>query len=536
MINLTKKLRIRDDGNVAIIVAAAMVPLSIASLGAVDLTRAYATRVELQDALDAAALAAGRTSTSDETKLQATGERILGQNLTTARDFKLVGSSFKFGPKGEVLASATASYAPMLALGGDGEREVSVSTEVKRANSMLEIALVLDNTGSMSEKIGSGKNRKEKIEFLKAAATSFIDSMKLASDQSTTPNSVRVALVPFSNLVNVGSNNKDKDWIDKDGKAPINNGVFTIKQGVATTQQVKRLDLFTAIGTSWAGCVEMREAPYDIQDTEPDPHEAATLFTPFFAPDEEDGVKDDHNNWASNDYVKDPSKNDQGVNIPSGNDKKWTQQGSIKKYSTSNRNTRSLNNNSLGPNATCNQQPIKRLTTDFSGLKVAVNGMTTNGNTNIPMGLVWGWHAISPHAPFADGVAYGAEKYKKVVVLMTDGENTMAGNTNTINKSISSAAGYMWQGRILDKYGDPEKDLDGVTEAMNDRLRKLCANMQDKDILIYVVAVGVTGDNRDMLKKCASAPDYYFDATDGAQLTGAFQTIANQISALHLSK
>ena len=109
MINLTKKLRIRDDGNVAIIVAAAMVPLSIASLGAVDLTRAYATRVELQDALDAAALAAGRTSTSDETKLQATGERILGQNLTTARDFKLVGSSFKFGPKGEVLASATAS-------------------------------------------------------------------------------------------------------------------------------------------------------------------------------------------------------------------------------------------------------------------------------------------------------------------------------------------------------------------------------------------------------------------------------------------
>ena len=69
-------------------------------------------------------------------------------------------------------------------------------------------------------------------------------------------------------------------------------------------------------------------------------------------------------------------------------------------------------------------------------------------------------------------------------------------------------------------------------------LKKLCTNMKapDKDVIIYVVAVGVSGDNRDMLKACASAPDFYFDATDGAQLTGAFATIANQISALHLSK
>lgn len=73
---------------------------------------------------------------------------------------------------------------------------------------------------------------------------------------------------------------------------------------------------------------------------------------------------------------------------------------------------------------------------------------------------------------------------------------------------------------------------------MNDGLKKLCVNMKaaSKDIVIYVVGVGVVADNRSMLKTCASAPDDYFDATDGAQLNGAFQTIANQISALHLSK
>ena len=529
---LAKRMGARDDGNVAIMAAAAMVPLAIASLGAVDLTRAYATRVQLQDALDAAALAAGRSSTTDETKLQALGERILGQNISSNSDFELADSSFKFGPKGEVVASARATYTPMLAFGGDGSRDVSVSTEVKRANSMLEIALVLDNTGSMDDKIGAYPNRKKKIEFLKIAATSFIDSMSNAANQSSTPNSVKIALVPFSNLVNVGSTYKTADWIDKDGKAPINNGIFTTTGKTSTlTTPVKRLDLFTAMGTNWGGCVEMRQAPYDIQDTAPDTLHPETLFTPFFAPDERDRNNNDHD---TNDYVKDPQKDAEGNDLNA-----WGKQGSISKYTTDNRNNRSLSD-TVGPNATCNQQPIQRLTTSFSTLKNAVNSMSVSGNTNIPMGLIWGWHAISPHAPFGDGVAYHTAKYKKVVVLMTDGENTMAANNDSwsINESKSSAAGYMWQGRILDKNGSPEKDVDDATAAMNDRLKKLCANMKDggNDIVIYVVGVGVQGDNRDMLKACASDPDYYFDATDGAQLTGAFQTIASQISALHLSK
>lgn len=531
---MARAIRAHDGGNVAIMAAVAIVPLTLASLGAVDLTRAYATRVELQDALDAAALAAGRSSTANEAALQALGERILKQNLSGSHDFTLAHSSFTFGPKSEIVAQATASYVPMLGgLGGDGAKEVTVATEVKRANAMLEIALVLDNTASMNEKIGTYPNRDEKIVFLKSAATSFIDSMSSAASQSTTPNSIKIAIVPFSNLVNVGSTYKTADWIDKDGKAPVNNGVFTTtSQTSVLATPVKRLALFTAVGTSWGGCVEMRQAPYDIQDTSPDTLHPETLFTPFFAPDEQDGLKDRNGNWASNDYVNDPSKDAAGSNLNS-----WGKQGAVSKYTTSNRNSRSIST-SNGPNATCNQQPIQRLTSSFSGLKSAVNSMTTSGNTNIPMGLIWGWHAISPYAPFGDGVAYHADKYKKVVVLMTDGENTMASNSKTINGSVSSAAGYMWQGRILDKVGHGTTSVSNATASMNDRLKKLCANMKDssKDILIYVVAVGVVGDNRDMLKNCASSPDNYFDATDGAQLTGAFQSIAADISTLHLSK
>jgi len=63
-----------------------------------------------------------------------------------------------------------------------------------------------------------------------------------------------------------------------------------------------------------------------------------------------------------------------------------------------------------GPNSGCELAPLYRLSTNWSGLKAAISNMTAVGDTNIPMGLVWGWHLLSPNAPFSDGVAYGTPK------------------------------------------------------------------------------------------------------------------------------
>lgn len=525
-------------GNVAMIAALAVVPLSIASLGAVDLTRNVAARVELQDALDAAALAAGRSGSSDASTLQALGQRILSQNLAGAKDFTVATSSFAIGADGQLVASATANYQPTFSLmSGGGPKQISASTEVTRANSILEIAMVLDNTGSMNDSLGSGAS---KISLLRTAAANFVTTMGTASKQSSEANSISISLVPFSNTVNVGSSYKTATWIDQAGVSPINDEIFTTAQGV--TQHANRFDLFKALNTSWGGCVESRKAPYDIQDTPPTTSTPATLFTPYFAPDEQDPQKSSTQvNSYANDYVNDPSSGDQ-----------WAKQGSISKYTTGNIKTTSGGHQSqkaitldstIGPNAGCGLQAVHPLTTDFAGLTASINQMVAVGDTNIPMGLVWGWHTLSPDSPFDQkGVNYLTAKHKKIVVLMTDGQDTMTNNSNIFDKSYYSGVGYVWQGRVLQADGTALKSLTSSastrTAAMDDRLSKLCTNMKASavDIEIYVVGVGVTSASRTLLQSCATDKAHYFDVTVGTALDGTFQGIANQISQLHLSK
>ena len=50
--------------------------------------------------------------------------------------------------------------------------------------------------------------------------------------------------------------------------------------------------------------------------------------------------------------------------------------------------------------------------------------MSPAGNTNITIGLAWGLTLLSTQAPFTEGEPYGTENLTKIMVLMTDGDNT----------------------------------------------------------------------------------------------------------------
>jgi len=279
----------------------------------------------------------------------------------------------------------------------------------------------------------------------------------------------------------------------------------------------------------------MRQAPYDVTAEPPATNEPATLFTPMFAPDE--AVSDEA---GVNDYLKDPRKKN-GDRLDW-----WTAQGDIKKYAKENlksagwRGTVTLDEK-LGPNKGCDMQPIQRLTTDYAAVTKAIGEMKAVGETNIPNGLLWGWLTLSPNAPFADGVAYLKPKHRKIVVLMTDGDNTMLDNRYSNNRSTYSAAGFVWQGRLLDKDDEPVTDRYSTqstrTAAFDSRLKLLCTNMKKANvgIEIYAVGVGVSDNAKKLLKACASGDDHYFDVT-GSDMTEAFQSVANQISQLHLAK
>jgi Flp pilus assembly protein TadG len=508
---------VRDTGgNVAIVASLAMVPLCIATLGAVDLARAVAAKVQLQNALDAAALGAARMVGTSEVDLQSVGHRLLQQGLARGTDMELESSSFAFDDDGKVLASARANVEPYVAgfLGID-ELDISTSTEVVRAGFHLEIALVLDNTGSMLSN--------NKLTHLQEAAELFVDEMEQAAEENVEPDSIRISLVPFSHTVRVSpSVYRYSSWVDQNGASPINNEIFTTSSG---TQFANRFTLFSQLGTSWRGCLEMRQSPYDVQDTAPTTATPATLYTPYFWPDEPDVrtvyYYDDYNN----NYVGD------GTNSSS-----WrVRQGSVTKY----RSVSGLGT-SRGPNKGCSIQPLMRLTTNFDNVRDGIRNMTASGNTNIPIGLMWGWNTLSPRAPFADGVAYLTDKHKKIVVLMTDGDNTLS-NVDTPNGSDYAGAAYVRQRRIIGANGVAINEGDSNaarTAGLDHRLALLCANMKapSSDIEIYTIRVEVSGGSSTVLRNCATTADHYYDVSDASQLTTVFQNIAGQIAALHLSK
>jgi len=506
--------RLDNRGNVAIVVALAMGPMMIAGMGAVDLARATNAKAELQDALDAAALAAARTPSTTDAELKAAGDRFLAQNLSLGEDFELKTTDFKFGENGNVVASAKVNLRPYVAgMLSNGIMTLGAETEVVRASVKVEIALVLDTTGSMNE--GT------KLRDMKDAAKQFVTKMEDAASKSVEPDSVKISLVPFSNTVRVdGSTYRNATWLDQNGVSPINNEIFTTSSG---TQQGNRFTLFSNLGTSWRGCVEMRKAPYDVQDDAPTTGTPATLYTPFFAVDEPDSKTDGYNNDYQNDYVGDGT-----------NSTNWkVRQGSVTKYGGSKKGTLST---TFGPNRGCGLSKMRRLSKEFQAIRDDIENLEADGNTNIPIGMSWGWNTLSPGGPFADGVAYNTPKHQKILILMTDGENTIA-DRDTPNDGTYAGTGYIWQGRVIKSNGLPllnGASGDTRTAALDHRLSLLCTNMKAKNIEIYTIRV-VAGSST-LLQNCASSRDNFYNVTNSTTLTAVFSSIAGQIAALHLSR
>jgi Flp pilus assembly protein TadG len=505
-----KRLWRDDQGAVALTLALSLVPLSIAALGAVDLSRALAAKSQLQDALDAAALAALRASANDATLLQTAGTEMLRQNLGAAPPFTVTaGPTFAYGPAGEVIADAHASVeTTLLGLASGNRLDVAAHSEIVRSDVKLEIAMVLDNTGSMHD---DGK-----IGYLITAASNFVDTMAKAAAERRDADAVRISLVPFSNTVRLDPNvYGSATWVDQKGASPINQGVAP-RGWKLFDKKISRFTLFKNLGSSWAGCVETRTGDYDVYDSPPTTKDRASLITPFFAPDEDDTLQ------FGNNYVHDPSTGD------------WiARQSNTAKYTTIN-TSKPLTTDS-GPNAGCALEPLMPLTTAFASLKSAISGMTPIGDTNIPMGLVWGWHTLSPGGPFTGASAYDDPKHSKIVVLMSDGRNqfTAAGGAHGANMTAYEGLGYVWQERIPGLIDGDQLN----SAALNARMALVCSHMKEKRIEIYTVAV----EGRDVydtgpLKDCATDADHFYDVSNGAGLNAAFQAIAGQIANMHLAR
>ncbi|HMN87177.1 MAG TPA: hypothetical protein PKA74_14455, partial [Bauldia sp.] len=192
-----------------------------------------------------------------------------------------------------------------------------------------------------------------------------------------------------------------------------------------------------------------------------------------------------------------------------------------------------------GPNFMCSSKAITPLSTSETTVDAAITAMVASGSTNIGEGVGWGWRILSPTEPFTAGRQYSDEDNQKIMVVMTDGENTYYPKSSMFTKSWYGAWGLVWNGRL----GTTSTDTDTLTTKMNDRTLEACKNAKAAGVKIYTVGFEINAGTTSnpsaaltLLRNCASDPSMYYDAANESELIDAFTAIGDSITSLRVSK
>jgi Flp pilus assembly protein TadG len=192
-----------QSGSIAIIFGFVFVILVGVVGGAVDYGRGVSAATQLQSALDAAALAAGRTYqvTRDTTKASAAAVALFNENLKNDPNSVLTKNEIDTTTKTVRLAARTiVGTAFLAAVGHDTlniERESSAQLGWgKESPDSYEVVIMTDLSASM------GNN--SKLNALKEAAKDLINIVVWNEDDQGTKTS-KVALAPFSDAVRPGT-------------------------------------------------------------------------------------------------------------------------------------------------------------------------------------------------------------------------------------------------------------------------------------------------------------------------------------------
>jgi Flp pilus assembly protein TadG len=485
-----KDLRNGVSGNVAMMYAIALVPTVGAAGAAIDLGQAVVVRQRLAEATDAAALALGSMPALTDAQRTSKAQEYVNANVP-GNALGDVASVTVTSTDTTVTVRATASIeTAFMGLLGVDTLTVATEAEVTRESRGMEVVMALDNTGSMGS---SGK-----IQALKTSMQLMIDILFGANPN---PDKLKMGLVPFSEAVRLDTTSAlNGGWIDTNGTAlwarlHFNNNMHAMSVWSS----------MAAASPKWGGCVETRPNGLEELDTPPSAGNPDTRWVPFFQPDEPD-----QGGYGSN-YLAD--------GVTTGTPQQRMMNSA--KYAGRNSNR---------PNDACTMQKILPLTNNKATLLSYVNGMQASGLTHVAIGAGWGWRVLSPSEPFTQGSQYGDEDWQKVMVLMTDGVNTVP-NNNRAFLSDYTAYGYLQESRLGTQSANQH------VNRQNDRTLLVCQRMKDLGIRIYTILLMENNTTvRNLMRNCATSPEMFFDTPSAGQLQGTFQAIANELSNLRLSK
>ncbi|MGE0676382.1 pilus assembly protein TadG-related protein [Pseudolabrys sp.] len=285
-----------------------------------------------------------------------------------------------------------------------------------------------------------------KMDAMKTATKNLISQLKGAASVN---GDVYVSIVPFNKDVNVGSSNYKEDWID---------------------------------WTDWK-----------------EQNGTCKNYDGYREPNNKDDCKDKDGTWKSaktktwNGCITDRDQSyDQNVTQPSG---KATD-----------------NPTSYWPAEQFGSCPkaMMGLTYDWTALNNLVDSLEPVGNTNQPIGLVWGWQSLVGGGPLTAPAKDSDYKYKEIIILLSDGMNTE----------------NRWSNR-----------QSSIDDRMYDNGTGTCPNAKADGITIYSIQVNTGRDpTSTVMQNCASSSDKFFVLTSADQIVTTFAAIGTNLTKLRVAR
>jgi len=516
-----------ETGVIAVIFALASIPIILSIGAAIDFARVYVAKAQLGEALDKAALAVAVSRNASDTQIEAIFQGYFEANFGS-NEIATAASLTRNQTDSQITLTATATVQTLFLgispVGDFDEITITGTSTVIIETTGLEVAMVLDNTGSMQ--FGSPA----RIDSLRLAATDLVD---ILFGNETNPDNLKIALVPFVATVNIGQENDELiQFPDPDNIYP------------------------PTVDAQWKGCVEARDAPNDVEDIFIEGDTVQGEWAPYYWENEPTFRLSDFSVnttvcentwWLEGAGPVLPREEQPGPTGRSGDplsdfDTHPNAPGFFINLDIEPKATK-------GPNKAC-PDPLIPLTNDKQTLLTAIDQMQPwEGNgTMAHLGAAWGWRVLSPDAPFQEGLPYTTENNNKAIIILSDGENLVSQATNFISAcsqgqgsftavnsrydSHYTAYGYTSQGRL---------GIDTATVAINgeldSRFAQVCENIKQEEIVIYTITFDLDDeDTQELFRQCATDPDKYFNSPDGDTLRSSFQAIGAELSNLRIAQ
>jgi Flp pilus assembly protein TadG len=362
-----RTFRYAKAGNVILTFALATVPLVGLVGAAVDYSRGNSAKAAMQQAIDATGLILSKdASTMLQTALNDKAQAVFTTLINRPEIANIVVTPVLSNPtEGTFLLDVAATGmvdTTFTRILGKEHLDLSVSTQIRWGMKKLELALGLDNTGSMgsSNKMTELKKALVNVKGQNGAtADGLLETLRKAAKQA---GDVKISILPFDTTVKIGTSFKNDAWIDwteafgtcnKTLSSPKTKTRCLAISGGAWTQDNNK--------NNWNGCVIDRNQNNDTLDTSPD----STMATKFPATKE-----------------------------------------------------------CTGSGGLAQAMPLTDIWgSGYTTLVNKVNSMNPNGNTNVTIGAAWAWHSLTSNLPWTEGLDPKPD-LDKVIILLTDGDNT----------------------------------------------------------------------------------------------------------------